>query len=59
MNLIEHYIIEIHSETFLPNVKDFIEVDLTYNCYGSVERNLYMFHVDAWKEAKEKGYFLA
>ena len=59
MNLVEHYIIEIFSETPLPNYKDFIEVDLTYNCYGSVERSLHMFHIDAWKEAKEKGYFLA
>lgn len=59
MNLIEHYIVEVHSEISLLTIQNFIEVDLTYDCYGSIKRNLFMFTIDEWKEAKERGYFLA
>lgn len=58
MNIIEHYIVKIHSET-ASTISDYIIVDLTYNCYGGIERKTIAFHVLEWKKAKEKGYFLA
>lgn len=60
MNLLEHYIKEIHSVEWV-EIGDLIlqEVDLTYDCYGVVTREIRRFFPDEWKEAKEQGYFMA
>lgn len=53
MNLLEHYIKEIHSVKditneftercgYVPN-EPLLEVDLTYTCYGVVERDKMIF----------------
>ena len=49
MNLLEHYIIEIHSVTDITNKytertgkelkEPLLDVDLTYDCYGGVKRD--------------------
>ena len=64
MNLLEHYIEEIHSEKStiyeLPH-GDFItlvELDITINCYGNIERIKTTMVKDNWLKAKEKGYYL-
>lgn len=59
MNLIEHYIIKVHREHEIYMNPDFIKVDLTYDCYGTIRRCLMMFRKCEWKEAKKKGVFLA
>lgn len=60
MNLLEHYIKEIHSvvEIERENIR-FLKVDLTYDCYGKVERDTRPFFHDEWEDAKAKGYFMA
>lgn len=69
MNLLEHYIVEIHSEKDITN--EFIEhcgyvpeepllqIDLTYNCYGLIERNTKLFWASNWDGIKATGYFLS
>lgn len=66
MNLLEHYIKEIHSEKPYTEdwVKDFpdrefVEVDITVNCHGCIERKRDVYNVKEWKEHKEKGYYMA
>lgn len=60
MNLLEHYIVKVHSfEEVKCNLGTFIEVDLTYNCYGNVERRKTSFLKEEWEEALEKGYYFA
>lgn len=69
MNLLEHYIEKIYSEKditlkYMKNMgkipsEPIIEVDLEYNCYGNIKRNIQIFSESAWKETKEKGYFMA
>ncbi|AII28523.1 hypothetical protein [Enterococcus phage ECP3] len=65
MNMLEQYIKEVHSVTPYTESwtkqygKDFLMVDLTVNCYGSLSRNERLFSVDEWEEAKKKGYYMA
>lgn len=58
MNLVECYIIKIHDEQVYPFNKDFVDVDLTYDCYGTVKRDTKLFPKGVWEKAKERGYFL-
>lgn len=69
MNLLEHYIIEVHSVTdcteefekhagYKPE-EPFLIVDLTYDCYGQKERKTVSFFQSAFEEAKRKGYYMA
>lgn len=58
MNLLEHYIIEIHSEQELLAV-GMVKVDLTYDCYGTIRRGVKLFGKREWEEAKKEGVFLA
>ena len=69
MNLLEHYIKEIHS---VQDVSDkyerairqkpkepLYEVDVTVNCYGVVERMRKFMSKSEFEQAKKQGYFLA
>ena len=69
MNLLEHYIKEIHS---VKDVSDkfekatgrkpkepLYEVDVTVNCYGAVERKREFMSKSEFEHAKKQGYFLA
>ena len=69
MNLLEHYIKEVHSVVditdeftkqcgYIPK-EAFLEVDLTYNCYGVEKREKVSFWKSNFENAKEAGYFLA
>lgn len=61
MNLLECFIKEIHNEEYKHSDKyncDYVEVDLTYNCYGTVKRTKEIFGFTEWEKTKEKGYFL-
>lgn len=69
MNLLEHYIKEVHSVTDVtkfysdkarcPLKEPLYEVDLTYDCYGRITRKIRCFFKSEWEEAKSKGYFMA
>lgn len=69
MNLLEHYIKEIHS---VQDVSDefekatggepkepLYEVDVTFDCYGVVERTRKIMNKSEFEQAKKQGYFLA
>lgn len=69
MNLLEHYIVEVHSvkditDEFIKHCKDvpkepYLEIDMTYNCYGIIERHKQRFWKSDWDMANKQGYFLA
>ena len=69
MNLLKHYIKEIHS---VQDVSDkfekatgsepkdpLYEVDVTVNCYGVVERMRKFMSKSEFDQAKKQGYFMA
>ena len=68
MNLIEHYIKEIHNVTDVtseckeingcPPNETIYEVDLTYVCCGQAHRTIKIFSKSEWKSARSKGYFM-
>ena len=68
MNLIEHYIKEIHSVQDVSNKfeeatgrkpkEPLYEVDITVNCYGVVERTRKFMSKSEFEQAKKQGYFL-
>lgn len=59
MNLIKNHILEIHSETKRHPYSLYIDVDLTYDCYGLIKRDTITFYVPEWEKARKNGYFLA
>ena len=69
MNLLEHYIKEIHSvqdvsdkfvrETGSKPKEPLYEIDITVNCYGVVERKREIMSKSEFEQAKKQGYFLA
>ena len=69
MNLLEHYIKEIHNvEDVSDNYEKAIrqkpkeplyEVDVTVDCYGVVERKRRIMSKSEFEQAKKQGYFLA
>lgn len=69
MNLLEHYIKEIHSVQDVSNKFEKVtgrkpkeplyEVDVTVNCYGAVERKREIMRKSKFEQAKKQGYFLA
>lgn len=69
MNLLEHYIKEIHSiiditDRFIKHCgykpdESLLEIDLTYDCYGSVKREKVTFWKSNFEEVKKRGYFMA
>lgn len=59
MNLLEHYIEEVHSVTPDENNPDWVVVDVTCDCWGSIERKVHNTTKKAWEQEKEQGYFLA
>lgn len=59
MNLVEHYIKEIHGIKEYPRDTKYIIVDVTCNCYGVIEREEHFTTKDEWEKEKTNGYFLA
>lgn len=65
MNLLEQYIKEVHSVTpyeadwtkEFPD-SEFIEVDVTTNCYGSIKRSKHIFNTNEWEQYKSQGYWM-
>lgn len=69
MNLLEHYIKEVHSvedvsnkfeeKNGYPPNEPIYKVDLTYDCYGQITRETRCFFRSEWEGVKLKGYFIA
>lgn len=59
MNLLEHYIVEVISVEEIKGHKELVYVDMIVDCYGSVYRTSSIFRINDWKEAQEKGYYMA
>ena len=59
MNLLEHYIIEVHDVVEFTAVPGMIKVDLTYDCYGTIQRGKHITSKEEWEKELAKGYYLA
>lgn len=61
MEILEHYIKEIHSEEEIRSYPPpkIMKVDVTTNCWGQIKRWTTTFTKEQWEIAKYKGYFLA
>lgn len=59
MNLLEHYIKEVHWIRESEKYPDVIEVDVTCDCWGSTQRVKHLTDKKQWKTDLEKGYFMA
>jgi hypothetical protein len=59
MNLLEHYIIEVHDITEFTAVPGMIKVDVTYDCWGNVQRGTHITSKELWEEDLKRGYYLA
>ena len=69
MNLLEHYIKEIHNVQDISDKYEkatgnkpkepLYEVDVTVDCYGVVERTRKIMDKSEFEQAKKQGYFLA
>lgn len=69
MNLLEHYIKDIHSVQDISDKyvrateselkEPLYEVDVTVDCYGVVERMKKIMSKSEFEQAKKQGYFLA
>lgn len=59
MNLLEHYIVNVESVNELEKDRDYVIVRMVVNCYGAVYQIEKIFHKKVWKEAQEKGYYMA
>ena len=65
MNLLEHYIKEVHFVTDVtnklayPTSEPLYAVDLTYDCYGRIARIPKQFYKSDWEKTVERGYFMA
>lgn len=58
MNILEHYIIEVHQVIELENFPNMIKVDLTYECWGSKQRTWHTTTKEFWKKELTQGYYL-
>lgn len=62
MNLLEHYIEEIHSVEEVERQEwmngPYVKVDITIDCYGSIERKTTYYPLSYWESIKEKGYYM-
>ena len=65
MNLLEQYIVEVHSEKPYSDEwvkkfpgKEFVEVEVTTDCYGRTKRDTHVFDVNDWKKYQEQGYWM-
>lgn len=59
MNLLEHYIKEVHSVIPDKDNPDWVVVDVTCNCYGVTERKVHNASKKAWEQEEKQGYFMA
>ena len=68
MNLLEHYIKEVHSITDVSNKykkyhwyrgETMYEVVMTVDCYGYIEVCTHTFTESQWADAQVLGYYLA
>ena len=62
MNLLEHYIDEIISESKIQNPEDgnsYYRVQAIVDCYGHKETINSLFLIEEWEQAKERGYYMA
>ena len=64
MNSLEIYIKEIISEEPYEAdwtkelSKEFVEVEITTNCYGRIETKKHVFEKREWEDHKARGYYM-
>jgi hypothetical protein len=65
MNVLEHYILEVHNvepytaewTSEFPD-RDFISVDCTDDCYGHIKRAKHVWDKKEWAKIQEQGYYM-
>lgn len=63
MNLLEQYIVEVHSvepytEDWTKSYdKDFVKVDITTDCYGAKKRGIKICDTTEWEQIQKQGYY--
>lgn len=57
MNLLEHYIKEVHDIQEVPSYPEMIIVDVTCDCYGTISRTTHSTDREEWAKSVERGYF--
>ena len=58
MNVLEHYIKEVHGIKEFEKHPDIIEVDVTCDCWGNIQRIKHLTDKKQWEIDLENGYFL-
>ena len=59
MNLVDASIVEIHSEEIKKvKGKTYVEVEMTTNTWGRIQKEKRIFRLSDWEDAKEKMSFL-
>lgn len=59
MNLLEHYIQEVHGVKESLTHPEWIEVDVTADCWGDVRRITHITTKKQWEQDLKNGYFMA
>ena len=59
MNILEHYIVEIHEEKELEKYPYMLEIDVTCDCWGDRQRTKHITHREQWYEDVKRGFFMA
>ena len=59
MNILEHYIKEVHEIKEFINYPGMIEIDVTCTCYGTKQRVKHRTNKIQWQKDVERGYFMA
>lgn len=62
MNLLEHYIKEVHSVKTIPHQdwmeEEWIEVEMTVNCYGNISKTTYYNTRENYERDLERGHYM-
>ena len=63
MNILEHYVKEIHSiecvEMPFETDEKWVKVNFTVDCYGRINRTELVITISEWHEICENGYYMA
>jgi NADPH-dependent 7-cyano-7-deazaguanine reductase QueF len=59
MNLLEHYIVEVHNILESKTNPEWIEVDVTTNCWGNISRHKHITTKKRWEYDLKQGYYIA
>ena len=59
MNILENYILEVHGIKEFEKYPNMIEVDVTRDCWGDIQRTKHITSKEQWQKDLKNGYFMA